>query len=89
VGVVGAAGAVGVVLDVDELPPPQPVANHAPAHKATENTRPRPKEEDLRRLRANAASSSPGAQKAAAGSTGKWSSGRGLDPRRWALLPAV
>ena len=85
----GVVGAAGVVVDVDELPPPHPVANHAPANKATEKTRPRLKEKSLRRLRANAASSISGAQKAAAGPIGKSFSGRGLGPRRWALLPAV
>src|SRR6201996_4122139 len=74
---------------VDELPPPQPMANHVPANKAAEKRRPRPKSETLPRRLANAASSIPGAQKAAAGSTGELPFGRGLNPRHSALLPAV
>ena len=92
-GVTGALGVVGALGAVDwavELPPPHPFSRNAPANKLSKMSKWQAREESLRFLPASAMVSKPGAQNAAAGSTGVlFGEGRGLPGSMFAVLPAV
>jgi hypothetical protein len=89
-GALGVVGALGAVDWAEELPPPHPFSSHAPASKLSKMVRCRADEENFRLLSPSAIVSNPGAQNAAAGSTGLlFGDGGGVAGSTFAVLPAV
>jgi hypothetical protein len=88
-GVLGVLGVLGAVDWAEEPPPPHPFSSQVPASKLNKMSKWQARAESLRFLPASAIVSKPGAQNAAAGSSGLFSDGKGFVKCSFAVFPAV